>query len=526
MEGLNTALGSLEHAFYKLPGSHVIARYVRSSHQNDPGRTVLELLLFLFLVRTVLQSRTRAGDAERHFIKFSEKEIDELVDDWQPEPLGAPLTESEQSDLSSVQVVLGSNGPKPRLASHPSKPVINFASFNFTGLAGDERVRERAIDILHKYGLGSCGPPGFYGTFDVHLDLERDIADFLGTESAIVYSQAYSAVASVITAFAKRHDVIVADRGVGFAIQQALKVSRSTVRWYDHNDYHSLEQVLEHVDKEHRKRKGPLTRRFIVTEGMFERDGQIADLPRIVELKNKYKFRLILDESLSFGTLGRTGRGLTELYNVPAPEVDIFIGSLAAGLNAAGGFCAGSRVVTEHQRINGTSFVYSAAMPALLAAGASTGMTVLRETPSLLAVLQENVHAVRAVLDKSDVLEIPSHPAAPIITLHIKPTSASSLSPSAVPPSSSGKHSNPTHILPAHAPVYDIEKEESLLQEIVDECLSQGVWLSRAKRLKNEDSPARPSLRVCVSGALAKKEAERAAGVVKAVASKVLGKKR
>ena len=73
MEGLNSALGSLEYAFYQLPGSHVIARYVKSSHQNDPGRTVLELLLFLFLVRTVLQSRTRAGDAERHFIKFSEK---------------------------------------------------------------------------------------------------------------------------------------------------------------------------------------------------------------------------------------------------------------------------------------------------------------------------------------------------------------------------------------------------------------------------------------------------------------------
>lgn len=451
------------------------------------------------------------------------------MDDWQPEPLGAPLTEKEQSDLSSVQVVLGPNGPKPRLASHPSKPVLNLTSYNFTGLAGSDRVRERAVEILGKYGLGSCGPPGFYGTFDVHLDLERDIADFLGTESAIIYSQAYSAVASVITAFAKRHDIIVADRGVGFAIQQAIKVSRSTVRWYDHNDYHSLEQVLEHVDKEHRKRKGPLTRRFIVTEGLFERDGQIADLPRLVELKNKYKFRLILDESLSFGTLGRTGRGLTELYNVPAPEVDIFIGSLSAGLNAAGGFCAGSRVVTEHQRINGTSFVYSAAMPALLAAGASTGIQVLRETPSLLAGLQENVQAVRAVLDKSDVLEIPSHPAAPVITLHIKQSvlAPSSLSPSAVPPTpTKHTHSNPTHILPANAPTYDIEREEALLQEIVDECLNQGVWITRARRLKREDSPARPALRVCVSVALQRKEAEKAAGVVKAVAAKVLGRKR
>lgn len=79
MEGLNSALGSLEVAFYKLPGSHVLARYVKSSHQNDPGRTVLELLLFLFLVRTVLQSRTRAGDAERQFIKFSEKVLRQSI---------------------------------------------------------------------------------------------------------------------------------------------------------------------------------------------------------------------------------------------------------------------------------------------------------------------------------------------------------------------------------------------------------------------------------------------------------------
>lgn len=114
------------------------------------------------------------------------------------------------------------------------------------------------------------------------MDLERDIAGFLGTESAILYSQAFSTVSSVIPAFCKRGDVIVADRGVNFAIQKGLQISRSTIRWFDHNDLKSLEEVLISVEKERKKKRLPLTRRFIVTEGIFENDGSLLDLPKVV----------------------------------------------------------------------------------------------------------------------------------------------------------------------------------------------------------------------------------------------------
>ena len=114
------------------------------------------------------------------------------------------------------------------------------------------------------------------------MELERDIAQFLGTDSAILYSQAFSTISSVIPAFCKRGDVIVADRGVNFAIQKGLQISRSTIRWYDHNDLQSLEEVLQVVDKERRKKRLPLTRRFIVTEGIFEKDGVLLDLPKVV----------------------------------------------------------------------------------------------------------------------------------------------------------------------------------------------------------------------------------------------------
>ena len=117
---------------------------------------------------------------------------------------------------------------------------------------------------------------------DVHLDLERNIAEFLGTEASILYSQGFSTICSVIPAFCKRGDIIVADRSVNFAIQKGIQISRSTIRWYDHNDLKSLEDVLISIEKERKKRKGPLTRRFIITEGIFERDGEMVDLPKLV----------------------------------------------------------------------------------------------------------------------------------------------------------------------------------------------------------------------------------------------------
>lgn len=114
------------------------------------------------------------------------------------------------------------------------------------------------------------------------MALEKHIAQFLGTESCIVYSQDFACISSVIGAFCKRGDIIVADRGVNFAIQRGLQISRSTIRWYDHNDLQSLEDVLQTVEKERKKKKLPLTRRFIVTEGIFESDGALLDLPKIV----------------------------------------------------------------------------------------------------------------------------------------------------------------------------------------------------------------------------------------------------
>ena len=195
----------------------------------------------------------------------------------------------------------------------------------------------------------------------------------------------------------------------------------------------------------------------------------------------------------------------------------MLIGSVANGLNSSGGFCAGSRIVVDHQRINGTSFVFSAAVPALLAVSASEGINILRNTPSILTTLQENLRAIRAVLDRVEAITIPSHASSPIIHIHLRSAT----------PSASAKAPNPATPAPREVPSFDIAGEERPLQDIVDEVLVQGVWISRARRLRGQELvETRPSIRLAVTAALSRKECERAAGVIKAAVTKVLVKRK
>ncbi|KAL8293603.1 hypothetical protein RQP46_000304 [Phenoliferia psychrophenolica] len=525
LAAFNSNFARLNTLASRLPGSAIAWRYLKASHQDDPIRTLLEIALVFFVIRTYAQSRTKGDSSGKNFVKLSEKEIDELVAEWTPEPL---LPDAPQGSLPPI--IIGPIGPRPRVifptaGQSPHDPVnpmsleggkivLNLASSNFSGLAGNERVRDKAVECLRRYGVGSCGPPGFYGTFDVHMELERDLAAFLSVPSAIIYSHAFSTISSVIPSFSKRGDIIVADRGVNFAIQKGIQISRSTVRWYEHGDYEGLERVLEGIRKEDKRygRKPTASRRFIVTEGIFENDGSMVDLPKVMELKLKYKYRLILDEGWSFGTVGKTGRGVTEVFDIPTASVDILTGSMAVGLCSGGGFCAGSLDVVAHQRINSPGFVFSAAIPPLLAVASSEALALLCIPPTStdpshpLSTLPENVRTLRQILDPIGSIEIPSAAVSPMIHITIKPTSYSTAGFTTESPR---------------------EEQERKLQDVVDSCAENGVLVTRVKRNWDQEMVEhKPSLRICVSSALTKKEIEKAGTVLKAALVKTLGKGR
>merc|ERR1711939_485201 len=387
-----TLVNATSEQFHKIPGSAIFLRYVQSSYQNDPVRSAVELFLVLFAIRYLLAP---TYSTKPNYVKLSEEEIDDLVDEWQPEPLVGKTTPFEEAELEKRPVIIGPTGPRVKLSN--GRTVTNLASLNFYNFNANENLKERAIQTLRTYGVGPCGPPGFYGTQDVHMKIEADIAAFLGTTACIIYAQAFSTISSVIPAFSKRGDIIVADKAVNYAIRKGIQISRSAVRWYEHNDMADLERILQKIVKEQAKK--PLTRRFIVSEGLFENVGDVVDLPRLVELKHRYKFRIILDETWSYGVLGRTGRGVTEAQNVDPNQVDMLIGSLAGPICSGGGFCAGSPEVVEHQRIMATAYTYSAALPAMLATTAVETIQILKESPEVGQKLQENIDTMWGQFD-------------------------------------------------------------------------------------------------------------------------------
>ncbi|CAP64562.1 uncharacterized protein PODANS_5_8370 [Podospora anserina S mat+] len=509
LQDLQTRLNLfLDHAattFQKVPGSAVLIRYVRSSYQNDPVRSAIELVLVIFFIRYLLSPSYSTSKV--NYVKLTEDEIDELVEEWTPEPLVAPLTPLEETSLEKLPILVGPSGPKSKLST--GKTVTNLASYNFYNLNANEQIKEKAIATLRTYGVGPCGPPQFYGTQDVHMKAEADIASYLGTEKCIVYAQAFSAISSVIPAFCKRGDVIVADRAVNYSIRRGLEISRSNIRWYNHNDFEDLEQVMRGVVAE-QKKKGKLTRRFIVTEGLFETCGDMNNLPKLVELKEKYKFRIILDETWSFGVLGRTGRGLTEHQNVDPTQIDMIVGSLAGPLCAGGGFCAGDGDVVEHQRIAAAAYTFSAALPAMLAMTASESLNVLQSNPEILAGCRENVRLLRGQLAEGR-------------SEWVVCTSAAE---------------NPVQLLVLREEVVrarrlELEDQERLLQECVDEALANGVLITRLKgmsisthnSLKDGSWIVQPALKVCVTSGLSKKDIEKAGQTIRHAITKVMTKK-
>ena len=199
---------------------------------------------------------------------------------------------------------------------------------------------------------------------------------------------------------------------------------------------------------------------------------------------------------------------------------------MANGLCAAGGFCAGSRVVVDHQRINGTSFVFSAAMPALLAVSASEAMGILTDQPSVFEALRENVQIIRSTLYGVEGIEILSHPASAVVHIALR-SGPSNLLSVPIQSSSSGR-SNPASVVSAKDTVtFDWQVEEKILQEVVDEALNAGVLITRAKKLRGQELvEVRPTIRLAATSALTKKETEKAAGAVKSAFVKALGRRR
>ena len=165
---LSNIIETLEALFHKVPGSPILLRYIKSSYQNDPYRSILELFLIAFALRTLLKGRTRGEGSGKNWVKLTEKEVDDLVDEWTPQPLVDAPTSVDEDLLESIPIIHGPNGTHVKL-SPAGKTVLNMALPNWAGLVESEKMKQVAIDTLKVYGVGTCGPSGFYGTIGVYF---------------------------------------------------------------------------------------------------------------------------------------------------------------------------------------------------------------------------------------------------------------------------------------------------------------------------------------------------------------------
>ncbi|ABN68049.2 serine palmitoyltransferase component [Scheffersomyces stipitis CBS 6054] len=511
-----------------LPGGQIILRYIKSSYKNDPIRSLFELALFIFALNYFLSSKKKENKSE--LVKFSQREIDELCDEWVPEPLIKELSDLEKWQMYSIPTIEGHNGSHVTINN---KKVVNLASSDFLNLNESESVKEAAKSTISNTGVGACGPPNFYGTQDVHVRLEEDIAKYLDGENSILYGQDFVTAGSVIPAFLKRGDLCVVDSGVNFAIQKALIVSRCNIEWYDHNDMDHLEEILTEIKPVMDKQR-PIRRRFIVTEGLFANSGDVVNLPRIIELKNKFKYRLFLDETLSIGVLGATGKGVVEHYGVPREEISITIGSMAMSFASSGGFCVGANPMVLHQRIQSIAYVFSASLPPYAAKVASQAIKEITSNLNadgssvIVSQLQKKVtfayEKLVSLSKSSKFFEVASGPHSPIIHLALNTQYREELNLPTLYGSpvflSTGK---PSKFLNEFDDYYNIES--FLLQKVIDYVLDHSSTLiSRSKLiLEHENLPVlAPRLQIYINNGVTTEELSRLVQILPIAFNEVL----
>ncbi|KAI6227939.1 Aminotran-1-2 domain-containing protein [Aphelenchoides besseyi] len=360
--------------------------------QSSYTTYVLSALFFTLAIYQFVFHRSKSRTNQ-----LTEEEEDEIISQWVPEPL---VPSNNSSD--SMEVARKVEGKMGTFLTIEGKKYANLATSNFLCFVGNERIEKAAKETIFKYGVGSCGPRGFYGTVDVHLDLEKQIAEFMGCEEAVLYSYGFATIASGIPAYAKRGDIIYADKECNFAIQKGLQASRSRIEWFEHNNMEDLERLLELQAKEDKKnpKKAATIRKFIVVEGVYAKSADLCPLPQLLELKWKYKVRIFIDESYSFGVLGKTGRGITEHYGVNIVDIDMVMVSLENAIASTGGFCCGRSYVVGHQRLSGLGYCFSASLPPLLASAAKEALFIIDEEPDRITKLQRNSKLMQNLLKK------------------------------------------------------------------------------------------------------------------------------
>lgn len=250
---------------------------------------------------------------------------------------------------------------------------IMLGSNNYLGLTTNPQIVEAGIKAFEKYGTGCSGSRFLNGTLEMHLELEAELAAFVNKESAVTFSTGFQSNLGIISAIVGRGDYVICDRENHASIYDGCKLSYGKMLRYKHNDMDELESILARLPDK--------AGRLIVTDGVFSMGGDIANLPEITKLAEKYGARVMVDDAHGLGVIGQGGRGTASYFGLE-DKVDIIMGTFSKSLASLGGYMAASEKVCDYVRHNSRPFIFSASIPPSSCAAALASLRYLKSIPN------------------------------------------------------------------------------------------------------------------------------------------------
>jgi 8-amino-7-oxononanoate synthase len=259
---------------------------------------------------------------------------------------------------------------------------INYSSYNYLGMSGDPVVSQLAKEAIDRFGTSVSASRIASGERPLHLELERELADFIGTEDCIVYIGGHPTNVTTIGHLVGQDDLILHDSYIHNSALEGCKLSGAKRLSFPHNDWQALDEILHNQRRRYK-------RVLVVIEGVYSMDGDIPDLPKFVEIKKRHQVFLMVDEAHSIGVLGKHGRGIGEHFGVEPHDVDLWMGTLSKSFASCGGYIAGCKAVIEYLKYTAPGFVYSVGISPPNAAAALAAIRVLKAEPERVTHLYE-----------------------------------------------------------------------------------------------------------------------------------------
>ena len=273
------------------------------------------------------------------------------------------------------RAITGKQGTEVEMGGHK---VLMFGSNAYTGLTGDQRIIDKAKEALEKYGTGCAGSRFLNGTLDIHIQLEKEIAKFIGKDDCLCFSTGFSVNQGVIPALLSKDDYVICDDRDHASIVDGRRLAFAKQLHYKHNDMEDLERVLQKLPQEAIK--------LIVVDGVFSMEGDLCKLPEIVKLKHKYNCSIMVDEAHGVGVFGRQGRGVCDHFGL-TDEVDLIMGTFSKSLASIGGFITADADTINWLRHTCRTYIFSASNTPAATAAAMEALHIIQQEPERIEKL-------------------------------------------------------------------------------------------------------------------------------------------